>query len=158
MKKRMIGLLFFVISLLGVMIMLYINAREPFEKAKDYAIQSALEKTEIDTVLETYIYHGTQSYISVVGENKQNEKLIAFVPEDKNKEIIIQNWANGTTEKEAYNILANDKNVKELLSIGLGLEKGRPIWELAYLDEEDDLNYYYIYFETGEWSRTIENI
>ncbi|WP_335869685.1 cell wall elongation regulator TseB-like domain-containing protein [Bacillus sp. 2205SS5-2] len=158
MNKGIIISIILFFCLLGLGVNIYLNAREPFESAKDYAINQSIENTEIQEVLETYYYNGKESLVSVVGLNAKNEKLIAFVPENKKKEITVQKWANGMSENEALTKLKNEKTISKLVSTQLGLENVGPVWEIAYLDQEEDLNYYYILFETGEWWRSIENL
>ncbi|WP_201713292.1 cell wall elongation regulator TseB-like domain-containing protein [Rossellomorea arthrocnemi] len=158
MKKwiTIIVLLFIVIGITASVI-LYQVSRNPLDRQADQALKRVQDETEIVKVDNTSFYHGSKSYVVVTGENEQNEKLVAWIPDKKGK-IIEKKWADGITKDQAINKLKDEKKPKELLSVRLGYESVGPVWELTYLDQQDNLNYYYLLFSTGEWWRKIENL
>jgi uncharacterized protein YpmB len=158
MKKwiTIIVLLFIVIGMTASVI-LYQVSRNPLDRQADQALKRVQDETEIVKVDNTSFYHGSKSYVVVTGENEQNEKLVAWIPDKKGK-IIEKKWADGITKDQAINKLKDEKKPKELLSVRLGYESVGPVWELTYLDQQDNLNYYYLLFSTGEWWRKIENL
>ncbi|MCR8846911.1 DUF5590 domain-containing protein [Rossellomorea sp. SC111] len=158
MKKwiTIIVLLFIVIGI-SASVLLYQVSRNPLDHQRDLALKRVKDETGIVKVEETSFYNGSTSYVVVTGENEQKEKLVAWVPDKKGK-IIEEKWANGITKDQAINKLNDEKEPKELLSVRLGYESVGPVWEMTYLDQQDNLNYYYLLFSSGEWWRKIENL
>ncbi|CAN7348205.1 cell wall elongation regulator TseB-like domain-containing protein [Rossellomorea sp. LjRoot5] len=158
MKKwiTIIVLLFIVIGI-SASVLLYQVSRNPLDHQRDLALKRVKDETAIVKVEDTSFYNGSKSYVVVTGENEQKEKLVAWVPDKKGK-IIEKKWANGITKDQAINKLNDEKKPKELLSVRLGYESVGPVWEMTYLDQQDNLNYYYLLFSSGEWWRKIENL
>ncbi|KPL59802.1 cell wall elongation regulator TseB-like domain-containing protein [Rossellomorea vietnamensis] len=158
MKKwiTIIVLLFIVIGI-SASVLLYQVSRNPLDHQRDLALKRVKDETAIVKVEDTSFYNGSKSYVVVTGENEQREKLVAWVPNKKGK-IIDKKWANGITKDQAINKLNDEKEPKELLSVRLGYESVGPVWEMTYLDQQDNLNYYYLLFSSGEWWRKIENL
>ncbi|MCA1058361.1 DUF5590 domain-containing protein [Rossellomorea aquimaris] len=138
-------------------VLLYKVSRGPLDQQRDQALNRVEDETAIVKVENTSFYNGSKSYVVVTGENEQQEKLVAWIPNKKGK-IIEKKWADGITKDQAINKLNDEKKPKELLSVRLGYESVGPVWELTYLDQQDNLNYYYLLFSTGEWWRKIENL
>ena len=130
---------------------------ESSRSSERLALKRVEDETAIVKVENTSFYNGSKSYVVVTGENEQKEKMVAWVPDKKGK-IIEKKWANGITKDQAINKLNDEKKPKELLSVRLGYETVGPVWEMTYLDQQDNLNYYYLLFSTGEWWRKIENL
>ncbi|MCC5800433.1 MULTISPECIES: DUF5590 domain-containing protein [Rossellomorea] len=158
MKKwiTIIVLLFLVIGI-SASVLVYQLSRNPLDHQRDLALKRVEDETAIVKVEDTSFYNGSKSYVVVTGQNEKREKLVAWVPGKKGK-IIEKKWANGITKDQAINKLNDEKKPKELLSVRLGYESVGPVWEMTYLDQQDNLNYYYLLFSTGEWWRKIENL
>ncbi|MCA0147844.1 DUF5590 domain-containing protein [Rossellomorea vietnamensis] len=158
MKKwiTIIVLLFLVIGI-SASVLVYQLSRNPLDHQRDLALKRVEDETAIVKVEDTSFYNGSKSYVVVTGQNEKREKLVAWVP-GKKGEIIEKKWANGITKDQAINKLNDEKKPKELLSVRLGYESVGPVWEMTYLDQQDNLNYYYLLFSTGEWWRKIENL
>lgn len=56
------------------------------------------------------------------------------------------------------NAVLKEQKVTKVLHVSLGLEDGEPIWEVAFKNEHGKLNYVYIQFKDGEWSKRILNL
>ncbi|PFG05940.1 DUF5590 domain-containing protein [Bacillus sp. es.034] len=158
MKKwiTIIVLLFLVIGI-SASVLVYQLSRNPLDHQRDLALKRVEDETAIVKVEDTSFYNGSKSYVVITGKNEKREKLVAWVPDKKGK-IIEKKWANGITKDQAINKLNDEKKPKELLSVRLGYESVGPVWEMTYLDQQDNLNYYYLLFSTGEWWRKIENL
>ncbi|PFA70063.1 peptidase [Bacillus sp. AFS015802] len=157
--KKWITIIVSLIIVIGITlsVLLYQFSRNPLDHQAEKALKRVEDETSIVNVQDTSIYNGSKSYVVVTGENEQNEKLVAWVPNQKGK-IIEKKWADGITKDQAVNKLKDEKKPKELLSVRLGYESVGPVWEMTYLDQQDNLNYYYLLFSTGEWWRKIENL
>ncbi|MGE6752297.1 DUF5590 domain-containing protein [Rossellomorea sp. NPDC071047] len=158
MKKwiSIIALLFIVLGITASVV-LYQVSRNPLDNQAEKALNRVKSETAIVEVENTSFYNGSKSYVVVTGKDDQNEKLVAWVPNKKGK-IIEKKWADGISKEQAINKLNDEKQPKELLSVRLGYESVGPVWEITYLDQQDNLNYFYLLFSTGEWWRKIENL
>jgi uncharacterized protein YpmB len=138
-------------------VILYQSARAPVEEEIDQASKRVLDETPIKEIDQANIYHGANAYTVVIGKDGDNEKMVAFVPEKKGK-IIVKQWADGISKEQAINKLNDEKNPDEILSVRLGHESVGPVWEITYLDNQKNLNYFYLLFSNGEWWKKIENL
>ncbi|KSU63441.1 hypothetical protein AS034_04095 [[Bacillus] enclensis] len=158
MKKWITIIITAAVILIGISsILLYHSARGPVKKEFDEASTRVLNETAMEKIEKTTIYHGAKSYTVVTGEDKNDEKTVAFVPKKKG-EIIVRKWADGITKEQAVNKLKDEKQPEEILSVRLGHESVGPVWEITYLDKQKNLNYFYLLFSNGEWWKKIENL
>ncbi|MBN8190715.1 DUF5590 domain-containing protein [Bacillus sp. NTK074B] len=157
--KKVITIVVVLFIVIGVTssVLIYQISRDPLDQEADMALKRVADETAIVKVENTSFYNGSKSYVVVTGENNTKEKLIAWVPKKKG-DIVEKKWADGITKDQAINKLKDEKKPKELLSVRLGYESVGPVWEMTYLDQQDNLNYYYLLFSTGEWWRKIENL
>ncbi|RLQ95130.1 cell wall elongation regulator TseB-like domain-containing protein [Falsibacillus albus] len=158
MKKWILFFIGLTIIVLAITINIFIKGHSPLRAARDEAVQEVKHSTDIVKVKDFYLYHGSKSIYTVVGETKNGEKKVAFIPENKKSGLTEIKWAKGISKEDALNKLTQEKHPKKILGIRLGLEKVGPIWEISYLDNEGDLNYYYLLFKSGDWWKTVENI
>ncbi|HZG72100.1 MAG TPA: DUF5590 domain-containing protein [Chondromyces sp.] len=158
MKKRIIYTLVPILLIGAFFAYFYAQAQEPYEQAEEKAIAIAKEKAAITSVSDFYIYNSRSTYYTILGENKKKQQVVVWIPKGKEKKITIKKASDGITEKQAIQKLEAEKNPEEILSVRLGMEKIGPVWELIYLDQNNQLNYYYVLFENGEWWKKIEHI
>jgi uncharacterized protein YpmB len=93
----------------------------------------------------------------IQGNNKKQEKLIAWIPE-KGGKIVVLRAEDGITKSEAINTLSNEVSPDQIIDVRLGIEKNNTLWEVYYRSSNDKINYHYIDFETGEVLRGIKNL
>lgn len=137
---------------------IYTKAREPLKTAIITAEDRAKTEAGIISVEKFYLYHGAKTYYTIIGKDSDGILTAVWIPENKKQELVIKKMSEGISEQEALNKLLQEEAPSEILSVKLGMEKGLPVWELAYLDEKSNLNYYYIHFESGKWWRKIKNL
>lgn len=137
--------------------LIYKNSRSPLHKQSEAAIDRVKEETGITKIEDTSFYNGTKAYSVIIGKDDGGKKKVAWVPEGKGK-IIERDWDGGISKEEAVNKLRSEIEPKELLSIRLGYESVGPVWEITYLDDQEQLNYFYMLFSNGEWWKKIENL
>lgn len=157
MKKWIMIFSIFLIVVIALIVKIYFNTVEPVKAAEEKAVQMAKKETELTTVDDFYVYYGEEAYSIVQGKDKNGTKLIVWVPE-KEGEIVAQKASAGITKNEALTKLLEEKKPDEIISVKLGLENNRPLWEIHYRSNENILNYYYVDFKTGEWLKKIENL
>ncbi|MDQ0213664.1 uncharacterized protein YpmB [Oikeobacillus pervagus] len=158
MKKWIFSLSLLFIFVIGFFVHVYVEAQSPYKKAKQNALKMAKDEAGIISVVDFYIYNSNQSYEVVVGKTKKKKTLAVWIPEKKNADTIVIDYSKGISKKEAIQKLQTEEHPREIISVRLGMEKVGPIWELAYLDRDDHLNYYYLLFENGKWWKKINNI
>jgi uncharacterized protein YpmB len=62
------------------------------------------------------------------------------------------------TAQQAREAALADMDVKDLLHTKLGLEKDGPVWEVAFVDRDENLNYIYISAKDGKKWKQILNM
>ncbi|GIN21077.1 MAG TPA: peptidase [Bacillus bacterium] len=142
----------------GITGCVYSKAMTPVKKARDAAEARLKSETDIKSVDEFYLYNGSSTYFVVIGKNSKGKETAAWIPENKKDEVHVKKMSDGVSKQDAVNKLLSEKKPKEILGVRLGMEKELPVWELSYLDENSNLNYYYIHFDSGKWWRKIENL
>ncbi|CAM3978940.1 cell wall elongation regulator TseB-like domain-containing protein [Lederbergia lenta] len=158
MKKWILLISSIVLIIAVVSIVIYSKARAPFNNDREMAEKKAGKEAEIVSIDKYYIYNGSHTYYTIVGKDKAGVQKVVWIPDNPKEKLVIKKLSDGISEQDAINKLFNEEKPKEILGVRLGIEKDLPIWELAYLDEKSNLNYYYIHFDTGEWWRKIDNL
>lgn len=137
---------------------IYTKAMDPVKQARKEAEQRINADEKLKQIDEFHLYNGAKTYYVLIGEEKKGEKVVFWIPENKDEKIITKKLAEGISKREAVDMLVKEKQPKEILGVRLGMEQRLPVWELSYLDNQSNLNYYYIHFDTGKWWRNIENL
>ncbi|HEY4553341.1 MAG TPA: DUF5590 domain-containing protein [Bacillaceae bacterium] len=158
MNKWILMSILAVLLVAGAFGIVYSNAREPYDAALDEAVQRAAKEAKLTSVDDFYLYNGSETIYSVIGKQKNGTEMAVWIPENTKQPVTIKKLADGISEQEAIKKLYSEENPNKLLGVRLGMEKELPVWELAYLDENSNLSYYYIHFDTGKWWRKIENL
>ncbi|MEK3886056.1 cell wall elongation regulator TseB-like domain-containing protein [Bacillus sp. FSL K6-3431] len=158
MKKWILLISSIVLIMAVVSVIVYSKARAPLTNDRNTAEKRAIKEADIVSVDDYYLYNGSNTYHTIIGKNKAGEQLAVWVPENKKQDIVIKKLSDGISEQDAVKKLFTEENPKEILGVRLGMEQDLPIWELAYLDDKSNLNYYYIHFDTGKWWRKIDNL
>ena len=158
MKKWLIIASILVLCFIGFVGGAYIKALQPKKEAGNVAFEKAKEEGGLETMEEFYLYNGQDSYSVIIGEGEKGTKKIVWLPEDKKKEIVVENYKDGKSKKEILNIVKEKLNPQKIISVKLGMEKNVPLWEVTYLDESERFNYDYYDFKTGEWLKYYRSI
>lgn len=156
-KKIIIISIFIILIVLVSGIFIYQNALKPVKTAEKKAVQIAMEETELTKAEDFYLYNGQETYYVLKGKNEKGTNIYVWIPEKEGR-IIVRKQSDGASEKEVVSKLLEEKNPKEIISVRLGIEDNRPLWEIHYRSEGNLINYYYVDFETGEWRKSIENL
>ncbi|MET0787284.1 MAG: DUF5590 domain-containing protein [Paenisporosarcina sp.] len=160
MKKWLTFIGAFVLSL-AIFISLFVlwQSKLPFSKQEDRAVQIALDQKTLAQVDDVEVYNGTKSYVTVFGMDENGEDKAVFIPtkasEEPLEEVLLK---DGISKKQAIKVVRDEFNVKEVLHTKLGWEDSKVVWEITFFNENDKLNYVYILFENGKWSKRILNL
>lgn len=151
--------IFFVMLAVVLTVLVTIKAYAPYHSATQEAKDVVLKERLLKTVDESYVYNSTNHYVTVIGKNDKNQSTAVIVNQDqpKAKKEVIE-LSKGITEKEAVKIATEGQKVKKVLHVHLGIEKPGPVWEVAFENNRDELNYVYVVFETGQWWKKITNL
>ncbi|MCL6571629.1 MAG: DUF5590 domain-containing protein [Bacillus sp. (in: Bacteria)] len=157
MKKWIIFIGLFIVIIFGILINVYFSSVEPVNEAEKKAISIAKKKVQMSEFEDFHIYNGLEAVYVIEGKNKQDERVIVWIPE-KSKKVFVERAKDGLSKEEAIQKLLQEKDPKKIISVRLGMENDVPLWEIYYRSENNLINYYYIHFETGEWLKKIENL
>lgn len=149
----------FLLTLVTVIaITVFYNAYKPVASVKKEAESLALRSGQVTTITDVQPYNGTSTLVTVIGKNEEGKQVAVFVQEteeEKYKEVKLK---DGITAKEAMKIVQDEQKPAKILHVLLGLEENEPIWEVAFKSESGKLNYVYIQFYDGKWSKRILNL
>ncbi|WP_079509524.1 cell wall elongation regulator TseB-like domain-containing protein [Mesobacillus jeotgali] len=161
MKKWILLGVLFVAIITGILVNVYFNAVEPVDAAEKKAVEIAMKETSLSDFTDFNLYSGEETYYVMTGRNAKNEDVYVWINE-KNSQLITKNAKNGITKKEALNKLYQEKNPDQIIDVRLGMARikktDRPAWEIYYRNSSNNINYYYVDFETGEKLRAIDNL
>jgi len=160
MKQWIIFISVFILSL-SLVISLFViwKAGQPFSDEKDKAEQLVLSEKKLTDVTDSEIYSGTNTYVTVSGNDVEGNGKAVFIP-ITGKDVAIEEvlLKDGISQKQAMEAVQNEFEVKEVLHTKLGWEQDNAVWEITFLNENDKLNYVYLSFETGKWWKRILNM
>ncbi|MED3660657.1 DUF5590 domain-containing protein [Ureibacillus sp. FSL K6-8385] len=159
MKNWIIFITSFVLILtIGISVLVLWKASSPFKSIEKEATELAISSNIIQKASEAYVYNGNKPYVTVFGVDEKGDKLAVFVPITLDEKAIqYVRLEDGISEKEALAEL-DQKDVKEVLHTKLGYEEPGAVWEIAYINHSDKLNYVYVLFEDGQWWKRILNL
>ncbi|MDQ7864068.1 DUF5590 domain-containing protein [Peribacillus frigoritolerans] len=72
------------------------------KEAGNEAFKKAKEEGGLVTMEEFYLYNGQDSYSVIIGEGEKGTKKIVWLPEDKKKEIVVENYKDGKSKKRDH--------------------------------------------------------
>ncbi|WP_077914549.1 DUF5590 domain-containing protein [Listeria grandensis] len=147
-----------IVVVAGFFIFFY-SAQKPIRTDKETALARIDGKVDLKEQKDFYLYNGANGvYYVLTGKNSKGKNIIAWVPKSKKGTVVVKYAADGISKEDAIAKVKQEKNPVKILNVTLGMDKGVPIWEVSYLDKANNLNYYDLDFETGEWYRAIENL
>lgn len=148
MKKWGIIVLLFFFVVIWQAVSVYRAAMAPKETLIAKAEQRAVEEANLSHVQAANTYYGEKAYVVVEGTDEKGTKKIVWVPA-KGGHIVVKRTKSGITKQEAIEKLNADRQPKQIISAKLGMEKGVPLWELTYIEQDNRYSFYYLSFEDG---------
>ncbi|WP_430539386.1 DUF5590 domain-containing protein [Listeria rocourtiae] len=147
-----------VVVIAGFFIFFY-SAQKPVRADEKEALARIEGKVDLKEQEDFYLYNGANGvYYVLTGKNSKNKNIIVWVPKSKKGTVVVKYAKDGISKDEAIAKVKQEKNPVKILNVTLGMDKGVPIWEISYLDKDNNLNYFDVDFETGDWYRAIENL
>ncbi|WP_121612037.1 cell wall elongation regulator TseB-like domain-containing protein [Mesobacillus foraminis] len=160
MKKWIVAGIAVVLAGIGGMVGIYLNSTEPIKSAEEKAVKLLQQETDLTQFSDFQLYHGEESYYVLKARNEKEQAVYVWVSE-KDKKIMTKLVSDGVKEDQAVKTVYADREPEQVISVKLGMARiqktDRPAWEILYKTGNDNLNYYYVDFETGEKLRAIDN-
>ncbi|MCH4825153.1 DUF5590 domain-containing protein [Planococcus halocryophilus] len=140
-----------------IIILVLFLGNKPYSDTEELAIERAKSEKLIEDVERAYVYTNVKASVTVLGTNGKGELMAVFVPEGDGKLQTLA-LADKITAKQARELVLNEMDVKKILHTKLGMESEEPVWEVAFVDEKDTLNYVYLSADDGQWRKRILNL
>jgi uncharacterized protein YpmB len=141
----------------ALMIIIIIVGNKPFSAVEKQAIKRVESQELLTEVDRAYVYSSKQPSVTVIGTDAKGKLKAVFVPEGDGKMEAVD-LEDKVTAEEAREIALKEMEVKDILHTKLGMESEGPVWEIAFLNKEDQLNYVYILANDGTWWKRILNL
>lgn len=139
-----------------IILVLYVG-NKPYSETEQLAIDRAKSEQLIEDVERAYVYTNTSASVTVLGTNSNGELTAVFVPEGDG-DMQTTPLEDKITAQQAREMALAEMDVKDILHTKLGMESDGPVWEIAFLSEEDSLNYVYLSASDGTWWKRILNL
>ncbi|REB09920.1 hypothetical protein DVB69_03690 [Sporosarcina sp. BI001-red] len=155
---------FFIIFLFTLALVMtafvFYKAYEPASILKENATNQVLDVGLLAEVDRAEVYNGTTSLTVVYGKDDKGVAKAVFVNEkaksDEDSKVVV--LAKGTSAKQAVSAVKREMDVNKLIHVKLGVEDDDAVWEVAFKNEANKLNYVYISFSDGVWQKRILNL
>ncbi|WP_332693234.1 DUF5590 domain-containing protein [Halalkalibacter lacteus] len=141
----------FVVLTTGLSVYGYQTIREPLKDNYEQAERYVLGQSLLHTVSNGTYYHGTDAYYVFEGIMDE-EEVIVWVSEEFDSHQIAK-VSDGISEGEAISIVQKQDEIKRIQSVKLGIERGLPVYEIIYVNNENRKGYYYVTFEDGTFMK-----
>lgn len=159
-KKWAQFIVIFLFSLTAILsLLIYFQAKAPFNAANEDAKAYVLQQKLLSNIHNAYVYNSSTTYHTVIGTAANGDKKAVFVPELITKEAIREvNLKDGITREQAIQLALGDEKNSKLLNAKLGLEEVGPVWEISFINKDNNLGYVYLLFKNGDWWKRISNL
>lgn len=141
----------------AIMILVLFLGNKPYAETEERAIDRAKNEQLIEEAERAYVYTNSKASVTVLGTTSKGELTAVFVPEGDGKMQTLA-LADKITAQQARELVRTEMNVKKILHTKLGMESEEPVWEVAFVDDKDTLNYVYLSANDGQWRKRILNL
>lgn len=153
------GIIIVLTSFFAFFYYMYTNTSEPLMVRENLAVKIAKGETDLAEVIDVDFYHGRRSYQVIEGLDRDGEEIYVWVEEltkeqmkDKQEPHIFTKYKNeGVTKEDVKEIIQKRLEMKELISIRLGVIGETPIYEVTYVDQSNRHSFYYLSFTDGSY-------
>ncbi|MFJ5965108.1 cell wall elongation/penicillin-binding protein regulator TseB [Bacillus sp. NPDC093026] len=159
MKKMvwMISSIVVLFLLIGIMSFtwIYQSAMSQKEQGHEAAIERAKEKAKLVQVEQVETFVGKEKQFIVKGVNNQKETTYVWVPASKNEKVIAKTAKEGITSDQAVQAVKKENTVTTLKDVKLAREGDVLLWEVTYLNENNQYSFSYVDFTTGQVEKNL---
>ncbi|KQL35709.1 DUF5590 domain-containing protein [Psychrobacillus sp. FJAT-21963] len=159
-KRWILFIVIFLISLTVVLsLLIYFQAKNPFKAASEDAESYVTKHELLSDINDSYVYNSSNSFHTVIGTTDNGEEKAFFIPEKKTDEAIMEvNLKDGITKEQAIELAMKEEKDSKILHAKLGVEEVGPVWEITFVDNDNNLGYVYLLFNDGDWWKRISNL
>ncbi|TQR24116.1 cell wall elongation/penicillin-binding protein regulator TseB [Bacillus safensis] len=125
------------------------------EQGHEAAIERAKEQANIVQVEQVETFVGKEKQFIVEGKNKQNETTYVWVPASKKEKVIAKKAKEGITSTQAVQAVQKENTVSKLKEVKLAREGDVLLWEVTYLNENNQYSFSYVDFSTGHVEKNL---
>ncbi|WP_456266941.1 MULTISPECIES: cell wall elongation/penicillin-binding protein regulator TseB [unclassified Bacillus (in: firmicutes)] len=125
------------------------------EQGHEAAIERAKEQANIVQVEQVETFVGKEKQFIVEGKNKQNEMTYVWVPASKKEKVIAKKAKEGITSNQAVQAVQKENTISKLKEVKLAREGDVLLWEVTYLNENNQYSFSYVDFSTGHVEKNL---
>ncbi|KSU71209.1 cell wall elongation/penicillin-binding protein regulator TseB [Bacillus altitudinis] len=125
------------------------------EDGHQAAIERAKKQASIEQVEQVDTFVGKEKQFIVEGKNKQNEAIYVWVPASKKEKVIAKKAKEGITSNQAVQAVQKENTISKLKNVQLAREGDVLLWEVTYLNENNQYSFSYVDFTTGRVEKNL---
>ncbi|MEK5134529.1 cell wall elongation/penicillin-binding protein regulator TseB [Bacillus sp. FSL W8-0645] len=125
------------------------------EQGHEAAIERAKKQANIVQVEQVETFVGKEKQFIVEGKNKQDETTYVWVPASKKAKVIAKKAKEGITSNQAVQAVQKENTVSRLKDVQLAREGDVLLWEVTYLNENNQYSFSYVDFSTGHVEKNV---
>ncbi|QEO62590.1 hypothetical protein EVS87_010310 [Bacillus altitudinis] len=125
------------------------------EEGHQAAIERAKKQASLAQVEQVDTFVGKEKQFIVEGKNKQNEAVYVWVPASKKEKVIAKKAKEGITSNQAVQAVQKENTISKLKNVQLAREGDVLLWEVTYLNENNQYSFSYVDFTTGRVEKNL---
>ncbi|KAJ0071797.1 cell wall elongation/penicillin-binding protein regulator TseB [Bacillus altitudinis] len=125
------------------------------EEGHEAAIERAKKQASLAQVEQVDTFVGKEKQFIVEGKNKQNDAIYVWVPASKKEKVIAKKAKEGITSNQAVQAVQKENTISKLKNVQLAREGDVLLWEVTYLNENNQLSFSYVDFTTGRVEKNL---
>lgn len=125
------------------------------EEGHEAAIERAKKQSSLAQVEQVDTFVGKEKQFIVEGKNKQNEAIYVWVPASKKEKVIAKKAKEGITSNQAVQAVQKENTISKLKNVQLAREGDVLLWEVTYLNENNQYSFSYVDFTTGRVEKNL---
>lgn len=125
------------------------------EEGHQAAIERAKKQASLAQVEQVDTFVGKEKQFIVEGKNKQNAAIYVWVPASKKEKVIAKKAKEGITSNQAVQAVQKENTISKLKNVQLAREGDVLLWEVTYLNENDQYSFSYVDFTTGRVEKNL---
>ncbi|QDZ95867.1 cell wall elongation/penicillin-binding protein regulator TseB [Bacillus altitudinis] len=134
---------------------IYQTAMGQKEEGHESAIERAKKQASLAQVEQVDTFVGKEKQFIVEGKNKQNEAIYVWVPASKKEKVIAKKAKEGITSNQAVQAVQKENTISKLKNVQLAREGDVLLWEVTYLNENNQYSFSYVDFTTGRVEKNL---
>ncbi len=143
--------------LIAVVLGVYAHSLAPLHQVRSEAINIAEKKAKVTNVSAFYWDKQRESYLTVAGTTKQNQRLYVLIRQH-NGHVTVLNQSAGITRQTAENKAIASFAPKKIIAVGLSKRGKKFVWDVGYRAKSGKLGYVTYDFKSGAQLFAVANL